>query len=182
MVSIEGRAMKEIRTFGPFRFDPATGEIWRGDVIIRLANQPARMLTILTGRPGELITREELRRALWSSDTFVDFDACLNHCARKIRTALGDSSDSPAYLQTVPRRGYRFIGSLGGERPDSLPTAIVGRENRRARIGRTAAALCLGLASGLVLGHVAEASPWHGQMVHWLHQRLGTLPGICYWP
>ena len=164
-----------LRAFGPFRFDPATGEICRGDTVLRLPNQPARMLEMLTSRPGELVSRDELRRILWTSDTFVDFDACLNYCARRIRGALGDTAESPTYLETVPRRGYRFIAAV---RVESPTTAVPGSVPRK-RVSLTVAALCLGLASGVVLGHMAEAAPWHDTVVHWIHLGLGPVPGLC---
>jgi DNA-binding winged helix-turn-helix (wHTH) protein len=171
--------MNDVRIFGPFRFDLATGEIRRGDTVVRLPNQPARMLDILTGRQGELVTRGELRRVLWPSDTFVDFDGCLNYCARRIRAALGDEAGTPTYLQTVPRRGYRFIASVHVERPAAPVLRRVQHKHLPRRLGVTAAAVWLGLACGLVVGHAAEASPWHDQVVHWIHLRLGPVPGLC---
>jgi DNA-binding winged helix-turn-helix (wHTH) protein len=201
--------VKHFRAFGPFRFDPSTGEIWRGETVVRLPNQPARMLTLLTGRPGELVTREELRQAIWDGETFVDFDACLNHCARKIRVALGDAAESPAYLETVPRRGYRFIASVETERPVVAGTRHIGLEPRTTRIGvepqtthttrmgfgpqttRTTrmgfvrwpvSAALFGLAAGALAMLVAEQSPWHDPVVQWLHLQLGHIPGVCYWP
>ena len=76
---------------------------------IRLSGQPADLLVILVRRSGQLVTREELRLALWPEDTFVDFDHGLNNCIRRIRDALGDPSDSPRFIETLPKKGYRFI-------------------------------------------------------------------------
>ena len=70
------------------------------------------MLEVLTGRPGELVTRDELREAVWGGGTYVDFDRSLNFCIRRIRMALGDSTREPAYLETLPRRGYRFLAPV----------------------------------------------------------------------
>ena len=131
-----------LRAFGPFRFDPATGEICRGDTVLRLPNQPARMLEMLTSRPGELVSRDELRRILWASDTFVDFDACLNYCARRIRGALGDTAESPTYLETVPRRGYRFIAAVSVESPTTEVSGSVPRKRVQPDRGGTMAGPC----------------------------------------
>ncbi|HEX2341196.1 MAG TPA: winged helix-turn-helix domain-containing protein [Vicinamibacterales bacterium] len=95
--------------FGLFQFDPATGELSREGTPIRLQPQPARVLALLLERPGELVSREDLRRHVWGNETFVDFERGLNFCIAQIRSALGDSADSPRYVETVPKRGYRFI-------------------------------------------------------------------------
>jgi DNA-binding winged helix-turn-helix (wHTH) protein/TolB-like protein len=95
--------------FGLFEFNPATGELAREGTPIRLQPQPARVLALLIERPGEIVSREDLRRHVWGSETFVDFERGLNFCIAQIRSALGDSADSPRYVETVPKRGYRFI-------------------------------------------------------------------------
>jgi DNA-binding winged helix-turn-helix (wHTH) protein len=95
--------------FGLFEFSPATGELSREGTPIRLQPQPARVLALLLERPGELVSREDLRRHVWGNETFVDFERGLNFCIAQIRSALGDSADSPRYVETVPKRGYRFI-------------------------------------------------------------------------
>ncbi|HUF53058.1 MAG TPA: tetratricopeptide repeat protein [Dehalococcoidia bacterium] len=95
--------------FGLFQLDPSTGELHRSGRRVRLQEQPLRVLTLLLERPAQLITREELRQKLWPADTFVDFDDGLNAAVKKLRFALGDSSDNPTFIETIPRRGYRFI-------------------------------------------------------------------------
>jgi DNA-binding winged helix-turn-helix (wHTH) protein/TolB-like protein len=99
--------------FGPFVFDPATGDLAREGRPVRLQPQPARVLAALVARPGDLVTREELRAAVWADGTFVDFERGLNFCIAQIRAALRDTPESPRYIQTVPRRGYRFIAPVG---------------------------------------------------------------------
>ncbi|MGH9331337.1 MAG: winged helix-turn-helix domain-containing protein [Vicinamibacterales bacterium] len=106
--------------FGLFDFDPATGELAREGTPVRLQPQPARVLALLVERPGEIVSREDLRRHVWGNETFVDFERGLNFCIAQIRSALGDSADSPRYVETVPKRGYRFIA------PVSLPTGPAG--------------------------------------------------------
>jgi TolB-like protein/DNA-binding winged helix-turn-helix (wHTH) protein len=98
--------------FGLFEFEAATGELRRDGDVIKLAPQPSRLLGLLLLRPGEVVLRDELRRDLWGDDTYVDFERSLNFCVQQVRAALGDSSDNPRFIQTVPRRGYRFIAPV----------------------------------------------------------------------
>jgi TolB-like protein/DNA-binding winged helix-turn-helix (wHTH) protein len=100
--------------FGVFEFDPASGDLWKGGRRIKLQKQPRQVLKLLVSRPGELVTREELRRELWPEDTFVDFDNGLNVAVRKIRDALGDATPSPRFVETERALGYRFIAPVGG--------------------------------------------------------------------
>jgi DNA-binding winged helix-turn-helix (wHTH) protein/TolB-like protein len=98
--------------FAAFEFDTATGELWRDGRRVRLQRQPSRLLELLTGRPGEVVTREEIRRALWDEDTHVDFERSLNFCVAKLRAALRDNAASPRFIETLPTRGYRFIATV----------------------------------------------------------------------
>ena len=98
--------------FGPFELDPKAGELRRGHRRVRLQERPLKMLVALLANPGEVVTREELRMRLWPAKVFVDFDNGLNNAVNKLRTALGDSAAKPEYIETVGRRGYRFIGSV----------------------------------------------------------------------
>jgi DNA-binding winged helix-turn-helix (wHTH) protein/TolB-like protein len=88
------------------------GELRRGGMTTRLEPQPARVLALLVERAGDVVTRAELQQHVWSGDTFVDFERGLNYCIAQIRTALGDSASSPRFIETLPRRGYRFIASI----------------------------------------------------------------------
>jgi TolB-like protein/DNA-binding winged helix-turn-helix (wHTH) protein/tetratricopeptide (TPR) repeat protein len=112
--------------FGLFEFDFRTGELRREGDLIKLSPQPARVLGLLLGRPGETVLREELRAHLWGNETFVDFERGLNFCILQVRTALGDSSENPRFVQTVPRKGYRFIAPVTNDlRPPSrLETSV----------------------------------------------------------
>lgn len=98
--------------FGVFVFDRRSGELRRDGDPVKLAPQPARLLACLLGRAGEVVLRDELRREIWGDDTFVDVERSLNFCVQQVRAALGDSSDNPRFIQTVPRRGYRFIAPV----------------------------------------------------------------------
>ena len=96
--------------FGPFEADPASGELWRDGVVVPLQDLPFRLLAALLERPGELITRAELTTRLWGTDTFVDAAAGLNTAVAKLRDALDDHAERPVFIETIPKRGYRFIG------------------------------------------------------------------------
>jgi DNA-binding winged helix-turn-helix (wHTH) protein len=98
--------------FGVFEVDALAMELRRGGTLVKIREQSFRILVLLLEHPGELVTREDLRRVLWSSDTFVDFDHSLNVAVMKLREALGDSADKPLYIETIPKRGYRFIAPV----------------------------------------------------------------------
>jgi TolB-like protein/DNA-binding winged helix-turn-helix (wHTH) protein/Flp pilus assembly protein TadD len=109
--------------FGIFEADLRTGALRKRGVRIRLQEQPFQVLAVLLARPGELVTRDELRGRLWNADTFVDFDHGLNKAINKIREALGDSAASPRFVETVARRGYRFIADVAVVDLQSAPPA-----------------------------------------------------------
>jgi pentatricopeptide repeat protein len=99
-------------SFDEFEVDLRSGELWERGNRLRLQDQPFQVLRVLLERRGEIVTRDELKQTLWPADTFVDFDDGLNTAVRKIRDALGDSAEKPRYIETIPRRGYRFMGCL----------------------------------------------------------------------
>ena len=103
---------RELRRFGPFELDIAAGELRRDGSRVKLQPQPFRLLLLLTSRPGALFTREEIRAALWADGTFVDFDQAVNFAIRQIRDALSDSADRPVFVETMPRKGYRFVAPV----------------------------------------------------------------------
>ena len=107
-----------ITRFGVFELDLSTGELRKSGVRLRLQGQPIQVLTLLLERAGDVVTREELRQKLWASDTFVDFDHSLNTAINKVREALGDSASSPRFVETLARRGYRFMA------PVQVPAAV----------------------------------------------------------
>jgi adenylate cyclase len=98
--------------FGTFELDPDSGELRKQGLKVRLQEQPFEILQILLEHPGKVVTREELKRRIWPSDTFVDFDHGLYNSIKKLREALGDSADTPRYIETLSRRGYRFIAAM----------------------------------------------------------------------
>src|ERR1700680_3304917 len=100
--------------FGVFEVDLKACEIRKHGVRLKLPEQPFQVLSVLLENPGEIVTRDELRTRLWPSDTFVDFDHGLNNAVMRLREVLGDSSENPRFVETIPRRGYRFIAPVGG--------------------------------------------------------------------
>lgn len=104
-----------VARFGVFELDLSAGELRKNGVKLRLQGQPFQVLALLLERAGDVVTREELQQRLWPSDTFVDFDHSLNTAINKVREALGDSASSPRYVETLARRGYRFIAPLQAE-------------------------------------------------------------------
>ena len=98
--------------FGAFEADASTGELRRQGIRIKLHAQPFQVLLMLLERPGEVLTREEISRALWSDGTFVDYDHGVNSAVNRIREALGDAANSPRFVETLARRGYRFVAPV----------------------------------------------------------------------
>src|SRR5215472_14799214 len=96
--------------FGAFELDVTAGEVRKGGITLKLQPQPFRVLLLLIERAGQVVTREEIQRALWTDSTFVDFDHGINFSINQIRRALADNAEKPRYIETLPKRGYRFIG------------------------------------------------------------------------
>ena len=111
--------------FGVFELDLAAGELRKSGAKLRLQEQPFQVLAFLLEHAGEVVTREELRQKLWASDTFVDFDHSLNTAVNKLREALGDSASSPRYVETLARRGYRFIAPVQTDAPHATSAESV---------------------------------------------------------
>src|ERR1700733_8451449 len=111
--------------FGAYEGDPDSGELRKSGIRLRVQEQPFQVLLVLLGRPSEVVTREELRQRLWPADTFVDFDHSLNSVINKLREALSDSAANPRFIETLARRGYRFLAPVEFVRKHSGPPAAV---------------------------------------------------------
>ncbi|MBV8820405.1 MAG: winged helix-turn-helix domain-containing protein, partial [Acidobacteriaceae bacterium] len=149
---MEKTSSSKLLRFSVFEVDSHTGELRKSGRKVGMQEQPFRVLVALLERPGEMLSREELRDRLWSADTFVDFDSGLNKAIRKIREVLGDSAESPVFIETLPRRGYRFIApvetvprstedaqvvELSPEKPPEVlpsPAAVAGDGFSRGRV------------------------------------------------
>jgi Tol biopolymer transport system component/DNA-binding winged helix-turn-helix (wHTH) protein len=154
--------------FGDFELDLQSGEIRRNGSRMLLPEQPFRILALLVRRPGELVTRDELRYELWPADTFVDFEHSLNAAIKRLREALGDSATKPVYIETIPRRGYRFVAPV--LQPAAIATppvnvavqprsrALVSLLPRIAAVGT--AALIVGVAARMLTAIAPARSAW----------------------
>src|SRR5258708_17361817 len=160
-----------MRRFGVFELDLRAGELRRNGMRIKLQEQPFQVLAQLLEKPGEVVTREELQKRLWPADTFVDFDHSLNAAIRRLRDALGDSAENPTFVETVARRGYRFLAPVhlgnGNGAIAIQPPAIESAPQPSSRlhrwwilIGASAIVLILlGITFGLFLAQQHRSAP-----------------------
>lgn len=142
--------------FGVFELDPRTGELRKAGSRVRLAGQPLRLLERLLERPGNLVTREELRQELWTEDTFVDFERNLNSAIKRLRAALGDSAESPRFIETLPRRGYRFLPPV-----ERIPAPLPPRPDPSDVVSRP-------VSTDLPAANAGTAGAGHGRARHGL--------------
>jgi len=157
----EQRNLASIVRFGVFEADLAAGELRREGMLVKLQEQPFRLLAILLKHPGAIVAREELRTALWPDGSFVDFEYGVNTAIKKLRYALGDSAENPRFIQTLPRKGYRFIAPINteGSRQDNITAPSVAASPKR-HTWIIAAVLAALAASGLwVLRHKPAPLP-----------------------
>jgi DNA-binding winged helix-turn-helix (wHTH) protein len=110
-------AASTVIRFGAFELDVNAGHLLRNRRAVRIKPQPFKLLHLLASRPGEIVTREEIRALLWGTDTFVDFEQGVNTAIKQIRDALNEDADHPLYVETIPKRGYRFIAPVEGAGP-----------------------------------------------------------------
>ena len=169
-LGMNGTHTTSLIRFGPFELNLENGDLRKDGEVVKLSRQPSTVLTLLASRPGELVSREEIKQKLWDGETFVDFEHGLNFCVRQIRTVLGDSADSPQYIETLPRRGYRFIAPINYApseakiaAQDSIPRPFA-QESRGHRSQWIIAGLAAVLACGAIVffltrGRHSEAAP-----------------------
>ena len=160
-------ASSHVLSFGPFELDVETAELRRDGVRVKLQLQPARVLSLLASQPGQLTTREQIQREVWPDGTFVDFEQSLNFCIRQIRGTLGDEAAAPRYIETLPRRGYRFIA----------PVRAVGKQGQRSSAQAGVAMSATGARQGRQAEPraVAIARPAQGRLA----AALGGLTLVC---
>src|SRR2546421_1764360 len=132
--------------FGAFDVDLVAGELFKQGIKIRLQQQPFRVLALLLEHPGEVVTREDLRQAIWPAGTFVESDVGLDAAIHKLRNALGDSAENPRLVETLPRRGYRFIAAVDGVVEDQASTAAEAVPLPKRRPLLWAGAMAIGVA------------------------------------
>src|SRR6266576_2630328 len=156
--STNGNDNSSTRRFGVFELDLRAGELRRSGSKVKLQEQPFQVLAELLDRPGQVVTREELRNRLWPADTYVDFDHSLNAAIRRLRDALGDSAENPRFVETVARRGYRFVAPVNGT-ATTVPHHPVPQATPRPKRLHISAVLVV-LLAGVLLG-------W--AIAHWRH-------------
>lgn len=156
--------------FGVFQLDTRAGQLLKNGRVVRLKPQPFKLLQLLVNRAGEVVTREEIREALWGADTFVDFEQGVNSAIKQVREALGEDAERPLYVETVPKRGYRFMAPIEKPRGTSalratdlnlqkalwlniaeLKQAEERRRDRRERLMRLGVVGAFVAAAGLIL-------------------------------
>ncbi len=111
--------------FDAFELDVTSGELRKAGILLKIQPQPFRVLLLLIERAGQVVTREEIQRCLWTESTFVDFEHGINFSINQIRSTLADNAEKPCYIETLPRRGYRFIGTV--EQPPSVNITVLKR-------------------------------------------------------
>lgn len=153
--TVESRNGTRLIQFGIFEADLHTGELRRNGVRVRLQEQPFQILAMLLERPGEIVGREELRTRLWPADTFVDFDHSLNAAVRRLRDTLGDTAENPRFVETVARRGYRFLAPVNGG-AHAVASEIAVTPHRPTHwwwiAGASALLLLVGIGAGILVG------------------------------
>ena len=163
---------QKIVRFGTFEADLPGSQLRRNGRKIKLQGQPFQVLALLLGRPGEIVTREELQQALWPADTFVEFDHGLNTAIKKVRQAIGDSADSPRFIETIPRKGYRFIAPVSGS---ALPSPVPQRRHGLFWVG-VAVAFALGAGTAVWVFDRSDTTPAPAPIP------LTTVPGFEWSP
>ncbi len=150
--------------FAPYELDLKTGVLRKDGIRVRCQEQPLQVLAALAERPGELVTREELRQRVWPKDTFVDFDHALNTAIKKIRAALNDDADAPRYIETVPRRGYRFSGHRRtAARIAACTCAACSSAAAQAKHHLLRSIAGIAVAVLVILAFTWKLAPWHGE-------------------
>jgi Tol biopolymer transport system component/DNA-binding winged helix-turn-helix (wHTH) protein len=177
---------KQTVRFGPFEFDPHSGELFKNRRKLKLEGQPLQVLAILLEKPGTLVTREEICKHLWPADTFVDSERILNADIWKLRQALGDNAENPRYIETLPKRGYRFIWETAF--PQAVPRPLAESPAPIRRPSRSRIAQVCFVGSLLIL---ISAAYWYGtprtprivgakQLTHTGHQKSRNMPVWCF--
>jgi len=158
-----GQSDNLVLRFGAFEADLRTSELRKGGRLVAVPPQPFKVLSLLAGRSGELVTREEIQQDLWGGDTFVDFEQGLNFCIKRLRAALGDDADKPRYIETLPRRGYRFVATVEKVRNPGVAGEAPHLVMRPFAPGGEASALDAAISEDEAVGRKPPGGVWtHG--------------------
>jgi len=149
----------DVVRFEAYEVDLRAGELYKSGRKIKLQDQPFQVLAMLLERPGDVVTREELQKRLWPADTFVDFDHSLNTAIKKLRLALGDDNKKPRFVETLPKRGYRFIGQVIGQvKQTNKPMEPATAASHSSWVGRVAQLSSDGKASFVLVSTDEESA------------------------
>ncbi|MGE5733820.1 MAG: winged helix-turn-helix domain-containing protein [Acidobacteriota bacterium] len=171
--------------FGSFEVDLRAGEVRKAGVRIKLQEQPFQVLQVLLEKSGEIVTREELRNRIWPATTFVDFDCGVNNAIKRLRDALGDHVDHPRYIETIPRKGYRFVATVVRNTASTVGTSsVVGESMTDSRYSHEGfrKRMLVGTAVGaLLLASVAFTANWRHRIIRMMKagpevRSIGVLP------
>ena len=157
-------SVRPVYRFGPFELDPRSAELRRNGVKLKIQEQPYNVLLQLLEHAGEIVSREELRTSIWPADTFVDFETGLNTVIKRLRETLGDSAGMPTFIETIPRRGYRFVAPVATQPRGSPPTLLPEQVESRARsqyLLWAASAIAIALLALLVTNYLAKRRSHH---------------------
>ena len=149
--------------FGTYEVSFQSGEVRKAGVRIRVQQQPLKLLEVLLERPGEVVTREELRSRVWPNESFGDFDQAVNIAIAKLRSALGDSAENPRYIETLPKRGYRFIADVSFVDPDGRirrPESASVRRDWEQSLGTSSKANGFAVPAETEPGHQLQGPDW----------------------
>jgi eukaryotic-like serine/threonine-protein kinase len=177
MMPIPGSTATRYR-FGPFELDPREGSLSRNGNRVRLQDLPYRLLVMLVERAGQVVTRDDVRQHLWPENTFVEFDNSLGVAIRKVRESLGDDADTPHYVETIPRRGYRFIAPVRTDDPVTpaaaveTPASVSAERNQASQLGKV---ILIGVALGGAL--VLVGWLWRSQTRRLIPERASVVVG-----
>src|ERR1700748_1466331 len=131
---MERPRLNSVVRFGTYEVSLQRGEVRKGVLRVRVQHQPMKLLEILLERPGEVITREELRSRVWPNESFGDFDQAVNIAIAKLRSALGDSAENPRFIETLPKRGYRFIAEVSRpQQQNTAPVAVAASPKKQSK-------------------------------------------------
>src|SRR5215472_11109029 len=170
----------EVVRFGSFEFSPRTGELRKNGLRLKLQEQPVRILCLLLETPGELVSREQIQKRLWPDEVYVDYENAINSAMRKLREALADTSGNPRFIETLPRRGYRFIAAVevaGGEEVAALtPEALPARPPWRRSWVLVPALIVVAAAGGPAVFHTAPEKINTGETL--IPEPLTSYPGL----
>jgi len=178
LASVNTASPTQVIRFGVFEVDLRAGELRKQGAKVKLQEQPFQVLQVLLEKPGEIVTREELRKRIWPSDTFVDFEGGVNNAIKRLREALGDKADTPRFVETLPRRGYRFIATPNGSNGATSVASVPAKANAKNGSTISGQGLRFRLGAGLGISVLLLALLWFLPASMWHRFSMSRTPQI----